>query len=94
MKAYSCLSCAVHILSGTSMGTTQVNLGTAYPTDYRSQRSLGITCVIFTIEKFTFSCCVVMTLCHAPVNQHEALVAGVVHCYTVHIHVLIRDRVL
>lgn len=31
-----------------------------------------------------------MTLCSAPVNHHEALIAGVVHWSTVHIHVLIK----
>jgi hypothetical protein len=42
------------------VGTTQVNVGTAYPIGYRSQRSMGIACVIFTVEEklFTVSCCV------------------------------------
>jgi hypothetical protein len=53
--------CAVQILNGTPVGTTQVNLGTAYPTGYRTQRSMGIAFVIFTVDEklFTFSCCVV-----------------------------------
>ena len=42
------------------MGTIQVNLGSDYPTGYRSQRQTGIACVIFTVDEklFTFSCCV------------------------------------